>query len=237
MIPRTFHRSFLARGVQAVVTQPSITTTAAFGVHIASTVNASSPARSKRQVVNTQQQSFSSLSEPAYLNRPYKEVPSYIGERPTAQSAWEKSCYFKIDFKVNENCLVYEAVQRFAAYNIGALAVTNDEGKVVGMMSERDYVCKVALLGRSSKNTKISEVATLGENIVVAKKSDSVDACMRKMLARDIRHLPVVDEESGEVVGLLSIKDLIKELTKEKDDVITKLSDFNLGKGAFFEHT
>jgi predicted transcriptional regulator len=233
MIPRTFQRNFLARGVKVVVQQPSISTaSAAFA-----TFDFGSPSRSKRQITNTQQHSFSSLSEPAYLNRPYKEVPSFIGERATAQSAWEKSCYFKIDFKVNENSLVYEAVQRFAAYNIGALAVTNDEGKVVGMMSERDYVCKVALLGRSSKNTKISEVATLGENIVVAKKSDSVDACMRKMLARDIRHLPVVDEESGEVVGLLSIKDLIKELTKEKDDVITKLSDFNLGKGAFFEHT
>ena len=54
---------------------------------------------------------------------------------------------------------------------------------------------------------------------------------------QDIRHLPVVDDAKKEVVGMLSIKDLIKELQKEKDDIITKLSDFNIGKGAFFEHS
>lgn len=126
---------------------------------------------------------------------------------------------------------------RFAAYNIGALAVTDTAGKVIGVISERDYVCKIALLGRSSKTTTVGEVCTRGPNIVVAKKTDSIEVCMRKMLAKDIRHLPVVDEEKGDVVGMLSIKDLIKEIQKHKDDIITKLSDFNIGKGAFFEHT
>ena len=59
----------------------------------------------------------------------------------------------------------------------------------------------------------------------------------RPLQPQDIRHLPVVDDAKKEVVGMLSIKDLIKELQKEKDDIITKLSDFNIGKGAFFEHS
>jgi CBS domain-containing protein len=129
------------------------------------------------------------------------------------------------------------ACLRFAAYNIGALAVCDANGKVIGVISERDYVCKIALLGRSSKSTPIGEVCTRGPNIVVAKKTDTIQTCMRKMLAKDIRHLPVVDQDKGDVIGMLSIKDLIKELQKEKDDIITKLSDFNIGKGAFFEHT
>ncbi|KAM3569882.1 hypothetical protein VYU27_008030 [Nannochloropsis oceanica] len=179
---------------------------------------------------------FSSISEPSYLGRPYKDIPTSIGEKGTAQTAWEKSCYFKIDFKITEDAMMYEAVQRFAAYNIGALAVTDSAGKVIGVISERDYVCKIALLGRSSKSTTVGEICTRGSNIVVAKTTDTIATCMKKMLAKDIRHLPVVDDEKKEVVGMLSIKDLIKELQKEKDDIIEKLTDFNLGKGAFFQH-
>ncbi|KAG5174989.1 hypothetical protein JKP88DRAFT_101569 [Tribonema minus] len=177
----------------------------------------------------------SSLSEPG--SHSYGETPSTVNELSSARSALEKSCYFKIDFKIDEDATVYEAVQRFAAYNIGALAVTDKGGKVVGIISERDYVCKIALLGRQSQTTKVKEVATMGANIIVAKKSDSLHDCMRKMLARDIRHLPVLDEESGTVVGMLSIKDLIKEVAHEKEALIAKLKDFKLGRGGFFEHT
>jgi CBS domain-containing protein len=59
---------------------------------------------------------------------------------------------------------------------------------------------------------------------------------MRKMLARDIRHLPICDEQ-GDVIGMLSIKDIVKELIARQQEVITRLTDFNMGKGAFFEHT
>ncbi|CAM9965414.1 unnamed protein product, partial [Phaeothamnion confervicola] len=99
----------------------------------------------------------------------------------------EKSCYFKINFKIPEDAMVYEAVQRFAAYNIGALAVTDASGAVAGIISERDYVSKVALLGKQSKSTKVREIATMGSNIIVAKNTDTVHDCMKKMLARDIR--------------------------------------------------
>lgn len=72
--------------------------------------------------------------------------------------------------------------------------------------------------------------------MIVAKTSDCITDCMRKMLSRDIRHLPLEDDD-GEIIGMLSIKDLVKEFAREKDEVIHKLHDFNMGKGAFFEHT
>lgn len=62
-----------------------------------------------------------------------------------------------------------------------------------------DSPLQVALLGKQSKNTPVKEIATMGANLVVAAKSDTVQACMSKMVARDIRHLPVVDEETGQV--------------------------------------
>lgn len=81
------------------------------------------------------------MSDPSPRN--YGEIPTSVENRSSAKDALEKSCYFKIDFGIQEDAMVYEAVQRFAAYNIGALAVTNAEGKVIGIVSERDYVCKV----------------------------------------------------------------------------------------------
>ncbi|CAM9549098.1 unnamed protein product, partial [Hapterophycus canaliculatus] len=139
---------------------------------------------------------LSSMSDPKPRN--YGEVPTTVENRSSAKDALQKSCYFKIDFGISEEATVYEAVQRFAAYNIGALAVTNADEKVIGIVSERDYVSKVALLGKASKSTTVKEIATMGANLVVASKSDTMQECMAKMVARDIRHLPVVDEEKGQ---------------------------------------
>ena len=76
-----------------------------------------------------------------------------ITER-TAQHAWEQSCYFNIDFLIDENAKVYDAIQRMAAFNVGCLCVTSN-GKLSGVISERDYVCKLALHGRSSRETLV----------------------------------------------------------------------------------
>ncbi|CAM9143825.1 unnamed protein product [Ascophyllum nodosum] len=77
----------------------------------------------------------------------------------------------------------------------------------------------------------------MAANLVVASKSDTMKQCMSKMVARDIRHLPVVDEETGTVVGMLSVKDLLMEVTREKEELLTKVTEFKIGKGGFFEHT
>ena len=104
---------------------------------------------------------------------------------------------------------------------------------MTGIVSERDYVCKIALLGRTSKDTAIKEISTGAGKLVTAKTTDSVEECMEKMLSKDIRHLPLVDQ-SDKVVGLISIKDLVKTVVKEKEKTIQVLSDFALGKGGHF---
>jgi CBS domain-containing protein len=104
---------------------------------------------------------------------------------------------------------------------------------MTGIVSERDYVCKIALLGRTSKDTAIKEIATKSSKLITANTKDSVEDCMEKMLQKDIRHLPLVDD-SDKVVGLISIKDLVKTVVKEKEKTIKVLSDFALGKGGHF---
>jgi len=71
-------------------------------------------------------------------------------------SAWEKSCYHEMDYTISEDASVYEAVEKFSGYDIGALVTTDAEGKMTGVISERDYIKKVALLGKISKDTRVS---------------------------------------------------------------------------------
>jgi len=152
----------------------------------------------------------------------------------SALSVFQNSCYKKVDFKINEECHVKDAVVRFSAFNVGCLAVTDKNNKVIGVCSERDYINKVAAFGRETSNLKVKDISTYGTNIIIAKKDDSLDACMNKMMFKDIRHLLIMDDKNEECVGMISIKDLIKEILKNKSDTITRLSDFNIGKGAYF---
>jgi CBS domain-containing protein len=109
----------------------------------------------------------------------------------------------------------------------------NLQGNLTGVVSERDYITKIALLGRTSKDTKVKQIATQSSKLVTAKPEDSVEQCMEKMLQSDIRHLPIVDS-AGELKGMISIKDLVKTVVKEKEQTIKVLSDFALGKGGHF---
>jgi predicted transcriptional regulator len=157
----------------------------------------------------------------------------YVSERLNALNIFKDSCYYKIDFKINEDAPVTEAINRFNAFNVGCLAVTNKDKKVIGLFSERDYI-RNTLYVKDINNLKIKDVDTTNSNIIVARINDSLETCMNKMMVKDIRHLPIVDDNNEDCIGMLSIKDLIKELNKKNEDVITRLSDFKLGKGAFF---
>lgn len=159
-----------------------------------------------------------------------------LEESPEASEAWKKSCYYTIDFTISEDEVVKEAVKRFSAYNIGALVTTNSAGNISGVISERDYINKVALLGRKSDELKIKEISTKAAKLVTATPKETVDTCMNKMLQKDIRHLPLV-EEDGKVIGMLSVKDLVQELLAEKEKTIQTLSDFALGKGGTVEYS
>jgi len=101
------------------------------------------------------------------------------------------------------------------------------------VISERDYINKVALLGRSSKEMKIKEISTKSANLMTAKPSDSIDECMKKMLDKEIRHLPLLDDD-GKVIGMLSIKDIVKAIMEEKEKQLEVLTNFALGKGGHF---
>ncbi len=102
---------------------------------------------------------------------------------------------------------------------------------MAGVISERDYIKKVSLLGKTSKDTKVKEIFTQDANVVTVTTSDSIDTAMDKMMAKSIRHLPIVkDDGSGDLVGFVSIKDLIKEVVVDKDDTLRALSDSVFGK-------
>jgi predicted transcriptional regulator len=152
----------------------------------------------------------------------------------SALSVFKNSCYHKIDFKINEENTANDAVKRFAAFNIGCLAVTDAKHNVVGVVSERDYINNVSALGKNDTSVKVKEICTYAPSIIIAKKDDTIDQCMNKMLFKDIRHLLVIDENNNEFIGMISIKDLIKEIMKDKNETITRLTDFKLGKGGYF---
>ena len=152
----------------------------------------------------------------------------------TALSVFKNSCYHKIDFKISEEHSARRAVQMFATFNIGCLAVTDTKDSVVGVLSERDYINKIAALDKESTAVRIKDICTYTPNIIIAKKNDTLEQCMNKMLIKDIRHLLVVDDSNNDFIGMISIKDVIKEIMRDKDDTITRLTDFKTGKGGYF---
>lgn len=97
------------------------------------------------------------------------------------------------------------AIQKFAAYDIGCLVTTDANGDISGVISERDYICKVALLGRKSKELLVKDISTKAANLMTATPQDSVDVCMTKMITKDIRHLPLLNDD-GKVRCVLFLR-------------------------------
>jgi len=116
---------------------------------------------------------------------------------------------------------VYEAIERLAERRIGALLVI-ENNKLVGLFSERDYARKVVLKGRSSKDTPVRDVMTL--DLICVKPEASVDECMTLMTEERVRHLPVLDK--GELVGIVSIGDAIRQIISERDFTIRQLEQY-----------
>jgi len=116
---------------------------------------------------------------------------------------------------------VYEAIEQMVENNCGSLLVMSD-GDIVGIFTERDYLRKITLQGRTSKTTAVQEVMT--SPVVVVEATAEIDEALAMMTDRHIRHMPVV--ESGQVVGVVSIGDLVKHKTKEQEFRIGYLEDY-----------
>ncbi|MBX9676092.1 MAG: CBS domain-containing protein [Methylotenera sp.] len=119
---------------------------------------------------------------------------------------------------------VFDALVILAEYKIGALAVI-EEGKLVGIFSERDYAREVVLKGRSSKTTQVAEVMT--DKVIFGKADDLVESAMSMMSEKRIRHLPVLNGE--ELLGMLSLGDLVKETISYQQRLIKELEQYIRG--------
>ena len=119
---------------------------------------------------------------------------------------------------------VYDAIKKMSDLNIGALLVLTD-GKLAGIVSERDYRDKVILMGKRSKDISVSEIMT--KEVYRVKSTDDINTCMRIMTDRKIRHLPVVDSDS--LTGVISIGDVVKSVIDEQKFEINSLRDYISG--------
>ena len=125
---------------------------------------------------------------------------------------------------IHPDATVYDAIKMMADKNVGALPVVQND-RLVGIISERDYTRKVILQGRSSKETRVSEI--MSTNLVVTHPNESLTGCMRVMTERRIRHLPVV--EDGKLIGILSIGDALKWVISAQTATIEHLEQYISG--------
>jgi len=127
-------------------------------------------------------------------------------------------------WSISPSATVFEAIQMMADKNIGALLVM-DKGKLVGIISERDYTRKVALKGKSSKETPVREI--LSGRVFSVTSHQTVEECMRLMTEHRVRHLPVVD--GGQVTGVISIGDLVNWIISSQTSAIHQLETYITG--------
>jgi CBS domain-containing protein len=120
---------------------------------------------------------------------------------------------------------VFEALKLMAEKSVGALVVV-ENGHVVGIISERDYARKIALMGRFSQDTPVKDIMTT--QIYVVHPDSTADECMALMTDRHIRHLPVMDKDK--LTGVISIGDVVKSIISQQKLTIQQLENYIMGK-------
>lgn len=126
---------------------------------------------------------------------------------------------------VDPDTLVYEALEMMADKNVGALVVLDDD-RLIGIFSERDYARRVALEGRRSRDTAVKEIMT--EVVATVSPSHSMKDCMEFMTTQRVRHLPVMEDE--QLIGLVSIGDVVKSIMSYQDQMIQQLEAYITGR-------
>jgi CBS domain-containing protein len=137
------------------------------------------------------------------MERPYRSVRQLLASKPEGVHT------------VNLDAMVWDALQLMAEKDIGAVVVV-EGGRIVGLLSERDYARKGILMGRTARQTPVREV--MNETVFTVTPEQSVPECMALMTAHRTRHLPVVEE--GRMIGVLSIGDLVKEVISHHEHLI-----------------
>jgi predicted transcriptional regulator len=128
-------------------------------------------------------------------------------------------------WSIGPNAMVIDAIRLMDEKNVGALPVV-DNGRLVGIVSERDYTRKVILKGRSSKETPVSEIMT--KQLVTVNPRERITECMRIMTEKRVRHLPVL--EGTKLVGILSIGDVVNWLMSAQKATIDNLERYSLAE-------
>ena len=126
---------------------------------------------------------------------------------------------------IDPSATVYAAIELMAEQNIGALPVL-DGRQLVGLLSERDYTRKIILQGRSSKETAVREIMTC--DLITVGPDDSIGHCMRLMTDVRVRHLPAV--EGKEIIGILSIGDVVRWIMSAQTATIDQLTKYVFGE-------
>ena len=129
-------------------------------------------------------------------------------------------------FSIAPDATVYDVLTIMAKHNSGALMVVQN-GKVEGIISERDCVRKMDLEGRSPKTTKVSEIMT--SKVIYVEASKQLEECMALMIDKNIRHLPVYD--CKDLLGLISVRDVLKEVIDVQKFMISQLEHYITGGG------
>jgi len=123
--------------------------------------------------------------------------------------------------RIGPDATVFEALELMAEKGVGALVVT-DGDHLAGILSERDYARKVILLDRGSRETKVAEIMT--HEVITVEPARTVTECMELMTERRFRHLPVVSD--GELIGVISIGDVVKAVISEQRQLIKELEQY-----------
>ena len=125
---------------------------------------------------------------------------------------------------IEPDATVYDTIARMVEHNVGAICVTSD-GELKGIFTERDYLRRIVLQGRTSKTTNVEDVMT--RDVICATPNHTVDECMAMMTEKKCRHLPVLRDEH--LAGIISLGDCVKIMLQEKKDEVRDLHSFISG--------